>query len=106
MSINTGESTKDTEINNEVADGNDNYVPTFDAATRKWAYLVSGLVGIAGAVLSFVSAVPDMRRGWLCWVALALWLAPAWLECSASITQASPSEVMMTIASDLFRQGA
>lgn len=60
MNINTGEPTKDTEINNEVADGNDNYVPTFDAATRKWAYLVSGLVGIAGAVLSFVSAVPDV----------------------------------------------
>lgn len=57
MNINTGEPTKDTEINNEVADGNDNYVPMFDAATRKWAYLVSGLVGIAGAVLSFVSAV-------------------------------------------------
>ena len=66
MSINTGEPTKDTEINNEVADGNDNYVPTFNAATRKWAYLVSGLVGIAGAVLSFVSAVPDMPS----WVAV------------------------------------
>lgn len=60
MNINTGEPTKDTEINNEVADGNDNYVPMFDAATRKWAYLVSGLVGIAGAVLSFVSAVSDV----------------------------------------------
>lgn len=66
MSINTGEPTKDTEINNEVADGNDNYVPTFNAETRKWAYLVSGLVGIAGAVLSFVSAVPDMPS----WVAV------------------------------------
>ena len=31
MNINTGEPTKDTEINNEVADGNDNYVPTFNA---------------------------------------------------------------------------
>ena len=35
MSINTGEPTKDTEINNEVADGNDNYVPTFNAALRR-----------------------------------------------------------------------
>lgn len=60
MDMNTGELTKDAAINNEVPDGNDNYVPTFNAATRKWAYLVSGLVGIAGAVLSFVSAVPDM----------------------------------------------
>lgn len=59
MSMNTGEPTKDTAINNEVPDDNDNYVPAFNAATRKWAYLVSGLVGIAGAVLSFVSAVPD-----------------------------------------------
>lgn len=59
MNMNTGEPTKDTATNNEVPDGNDNYVPTFNAATRKWAYLVSGLVGIAGAVLSFVSAVPD-----------------------------------------------
>lgn len=66
MSVNTGEPTKDTEINNEVADGNDNYVPTFNAATRRSAYLVSGLVGIAGAVLSFVSAVPDMPS----WVAV------------------------------------
>ena len=66
MSINTGEPTKDTEINNEVADGNGNYVPTFNAATRRSAYLVSGLVGIAGAVLSFVSAVPDMPS----WVAV------------------------------------
>lgn len=66
MSINTGEPTKDTEVNNEVADGNDNYVPTFSAATRKWAYLVSGLVGIAGAVLSFVSAMPDVPS----WVAV------------------------------------
>lgn len=60
MSIDTGEPVKDTVITNEVSDGNDDYVPTFNAATRKWAYLVSGLVGIAGAVLSFVSAVPDM----------------------------------------------
>lgn len=66
MNMNTGEPTKDTEINNEVAGGNDNYVPTFNAATRKWAYLVSGLVGIAGAVLSFVSAVPDVPS----WVAV------------------------------------
>lgn len=60
MNMNTGEQTNDTAIANEVADGNDDYVPKFDAATRKWAYLVSGLVGIAGAVLSFVSAVPDV----------------------------------------------
>ena len=66
MSMNTGEPVKGPEINNEVPDGNDDYVPTFDAATRKWAYLVSGLVGIAGAVLSFVSAVPDVPS----WVAV------------------------------------
>ena len=66
MNMNTGELTKDTAVNNEVPDGNDNYVPTFDAATRKWAYLVSGLVGIAGAVMSFVSAGPDMPS----WVAV------------------------------------
>lgn len=66
MSVNTGEPTKDIEIDNEVADGNDGYVPAFDAATRKWAYLVSGLVGIAGAVLSFVSAVPEVPS----WVAV------------------------------------
>lgn len=66
MSINTGEPVKDTVITNEVPDGNDNYVPTFNAATRKWAYLVSGLIGIVGAVLSFVSAVPDVSS----WVAV------------------------------------
>ncbi len=66
MNTNTGEQTNDTAIANEVADGNDDYVPTFDAATRKWAYLVSGLVGIAGAVLSFVSAVPDVPS----WIAV------------------------------------
>lgn len=66
MSMNTGEQTNDTAIANEVPDGNDDYVPKFDAATRKWAYLVSGLVGIAGAVLSFVSAVPDVPS----WVAV------------------------------------
>ena len=60
MSMNTGEPVKDTAITNEGPDGNDDYVPTFNATTRKWAYLVSGLVGIAGAVLSFVSAVPDV----------------------------------------------
>lgn len=60
MSMNTGEPTPDTTITNEMQDGNDDYVPTFNAATRKWAYLVSGLIGIAGAVLSFVSAVPDV----------------------------------------------
>lgn len=66
MNMNTGEQTNNTAIANEVADGNDDYVPTFDAATRKWAYLVSGLVGIAGAVLSFVSAVPDVPS----WIAV------------------------------------
>jgi hypothetical protein len=66
MSIDTGEPVKDAVINNEVPDGNDDYVPTFNAATRKWAYLVSGLVGIAGAVLTFVSAVPDVPS----WVAV------------------------------------
>lgn len=60
MSINTGEPTTETVVTNEKPDGNDNYVPTFNVATRKWAYLVSGLVGIVGAVLSFVSAVPGM----------------------------------------------
>ena len=64
MSINTGGQTTETVVTNEVPDGNDDYVPTFNAATRKWAYLVSGLVGIAGAVLSFVSAVPDVPS-WL-----------------------------------------
>lgn len=66
MSIDTGEQVKDAVITNEVPDGNDDYVPTFNAATRKWAYLVSGLVGIAGAVLSFVSAVPDVPS----WIAV------------------------------------
>lgn len=66
MNMNTGEPTKDPAVDNEVSDGNDNYVPAFNAATRKWAYLVSGLVGIAGAVLSFVSAVPDVPS----WVAV------------------------------------
>lgn len=60
MNMNTGDPTTETAVTNEMPDGNDNYVPTFNAATRKWAYLVSGLIGIAGAVLSFVSAVPDM----------------------------------------------
>lgn len=59
MSVNTGEPTTETVVANEMPDGDDDYVPVFNAATRKWAYLVSGLVGIAGAVLSFVSAVPD-----------------------------------------------
>lgn len=60
MNMNTGDPTTDAAFANEMPDGNDNYVPTFNAATRKWAYLISGLVGIAGAVLSFVSAVPDV----------------------------------------------
>lgn len=62
MNMNTGDPTTE----NEMPDGNDNYVPTFNAATRKWAYLVSGLIGIAGAVLSFVSAVPEVPS----WVAV------------------------------------
>lgn len=62
----SGEPTADTAITNECADGSDNYVPTFDAETRRWAYLVSGLVGIAGAVASFVSAVPGIPS----WVAV------------------------------------
>lgn len=66
MSVDIGEPVNDTVITNEVAGGNDDYVPTFNAATRKWAYLVSGLVGIAGAVLSFVSAVPDVPS----WIAV------------------------------------
>nr|UVY05718.1 MAG: holin [Bacteriophage sp.] len=66
MNINTGEPTTETAVTNEMPDGNDDYVPTFNAATRKWAYLISGLVGIAGAVLSFVSAVPDVPS----WVAV------------------------------------
>lgn len=66
MNMNTGDPTTETAVVNEMPDGNDNYVPTFNAATRKWAYLVSGLIGIAGAVLSFVSAVPDVPS----WVAM------------------------------------
>lgn len=63
----SGEPTVDTAITNECADGSDNYVPTFDVETRRWAYLVSGLVGIAGAVASLVSAVPGVPS----WVAVA-----------------------------------
>ena len=63
----SGEPTADTAITNECADGSDNYMPTFDAETRRWAYLVSGLVGIAGAVASLVSAVPGVPS----WVAVA-----------------------------------
>lgn len=63
----SGEPTADTAITNECADGSDNYVPTFDVETRRWAYLVSGLVGIAGAVASVVSAVPGVPS----WVAVA-----------------------------------
>lgn len=66
MGVDTSEQVKDTAIINEGPDGNDDYVPTFNAATRKWAYLISGLVGIVGAVLSFVSAVPDVPS----WVAV------------------------------------
>lgn len=66
MNMSTGDPTTETAVAIEMPNGNDNYVPTFNAATRKWAYLVSGLVGIAGAVLSFVSAVPGMPS----WVAV------------------------------------
>lgn len=66
MSVNTGDPTTETAITNEIPDGNDNYMPTFNAATRKWAYLVSGLIGIAGAALSFVSAAPEVPS----WVAV------------------------------------
>lgn len=62
----SGVPTADTAITNECADGSDNYVPAFDVATRRWAYLVSGLVGIAGAVASLVSAVPGVPS----WVAV------------------------------------
>lgn len=62
----SGEPMADTAISNECADGSDNYVPTFDVDTRRWAYLVSGLVGIAGAVASLVSAVPGVPS----WVAV------------------------------------
>lgn len=62
----SGEPTADTALMNECADGSDNYVPEFDAETRRWAYLVSGLVGIAGAVASLVSAVPGVPS----WVAV------------------------------------
>lgn len=63
----SGEPTAGTAITNECADGSDNYVPAFDVETRRWAYLVSGLVGIAGAVASLVSAVPGVPS----WVAVA-----------------------------------
>ena len=62
----SGEPTSETMFSNERADGSDNYVPTFDVETRRWAYLVSGLVGIAGAVASLVSAVPGVPS----WVAV------------------------------------
>lgn len=63
----SGEPTSGTMLSNECADGSDNYVPTFDVGTRRRAYLVSGLVGIAGAVASLVSAVPGVPS----WVAVA-----------------------------------
>lgn len=62
----SGEPTSETMITNECADGSDNYVPTFDVETRRLAYLVSGLVGITGAVASLVSAVPGVPS----WVAV------------------------------------
>lgn len=62
----SGDPTSETMIANECADGSDNYVPTFGVDTRRKAYLVSGLVGIAGAVASLVSAVPGVPS----WVAV------------------------------------
>lgn len=62
----SGEPSSETMLSNECADGSDNYVPTFDVGTRRRAYLVSGLVGIAGAVASLVSAVPGVPS----WVAV------------------------------------
>lgn len=62
----SGEPTAETMITNECADGSDNYVPTFGVETRRMAYLVSGLIGIAGAVASLVSAVPGVPS----WVAV------------------------------------
>lgn len=63
----SGEPTSETMVTNECADGSDNYVPTFSVETRRWAYLVSGLVGIAGAVAGLVSAMPGVPS----WVAVA-----------------------------------
>jgi hypothetical protein len=63
----SGEPTSETMITNECADGSDDYVPAFNADTRRWAYLLSGLLGIAGAVASLVSAVPGVPS----WVAVA-----------------------------------
>lgn len=63
----SGEPTSETMLSNECADGSDNYVPVFSVEARRWAYLVSGLVGIAGAVASLVSAVPGVPS----WVAVA-----------------------------------
>lgn len=62
----SGEPTSETMITNECADGSDNYVPVFGVETRRWAYLVSGLIGIAGAAASLVSAVPGVPS----WVAV------------------------------------
>lgn len=62
----SGEPTAGTAITNECADGSDNYVPAFDVETRRWAYLVSGLVGVVGSVASLVSAVPGVPS----WVAV------------------------------------
>lgn len=62
----TGEPVSGTMLSNECADGSDDYVPAFGVETRRWAYLVSGLVGIAGAVAGLVSAVPGVPS----WVAV------------------------------------
>ena len=36
------------------------YVPTFSATERKIAYLVSGMAGIIGGVVTIVSAMPGV----------------------------------------------
>ena len=36
------------------------YVPTFSAAERKIAYLVSGMAGIVGGVVTIVSSMPGV----------------------------------------------
>ena len=36
------------------------YTPTFSAAERKIAYLVSGMAGIVGGVVTIVSAMPGV----------------------------------------------
>ena len=42
-------------MNEDIAS---DYTPTFSAAERKIAYLVSGMAGIIGGVVTIVSAMP------------------------------------------------